>query len=350
VARAFMRALTDAGYPTTDDLSGANQEGACWADLAIAAGERVSSADAYLRPVLGRPNLVVAADSLVLGLQLRGGRCEAVEYLRDGRPAVASVEREVILAAGAIGSPRLLMLSGIGPADRLRAVGLDVAADLAGVGANLHDHPVVYTSHASPEALPVSDYNNGEAYAALRSDLAQDYPDLHLFPILLPIAAAGSEPPATGFVLTAAVMAPDSRGSVTLASADAQASALIDPGLLRDGRDLDRIETATTIVRELAASPAMAQFRQAEVWPGPGVRTRAGLRAWIRGNVGTYYHPAGTCRMGDGPDAVVNLQLQVRGVQGLRVVDASVMPVIPNAHPNATVLAIAERAAELIGS
>jgi choline dehydrogenase len=350
VARTFMQALTDAGYPTTDDLSGANQEGACWADLAIADGERVSPADAYLRPFLNRPNLVVAADSLVLGLRLHDGRCEAVEYLRDGQPALASVDREVILAAGAIGSPRLLMLSGIGPADRLRALGIDVAADLAGVGANLHDHPVVYTSHASPEALPVSDYNNGEAYAALRSDLAQDCPDLHLFPILLPIAAAGSEPPATGFVLTAAVMAPDSRGSVTLASADPQAPALIDPGLLRDERDLDRMETATTIARELAASPAMAQFRQAEVWPGPGVRTRAGLRAWIRGNVGTYYHPAGTCRMGDGPDAVVDLQLQVRGVTGLRVVDASVMPVIPNAHPNATVLAIAERAAELISS
>jgi choline dehydrogenase len=350
VARAFMQALIDAGYPVTDDLSGANQEGACWADLAISDGERVSSADAYLRPFLNRPNLAVAADSLALGLRLHGGRCEGVEYLRDGRPTEVSVEREVILAAGAVGSPRLLMLSGIGPADQLRAAGIDVSAEVPGVGANLHDHPVVYTSHASPAALPVSDYNNGEAYAALRSELATNCPDLHLFPILLPIAAAGSEPPATGFVLTAAVMTPDSRGSVTLASSDPQAAGLIDPGLLRDERDLDRMETATTIVRELAASPAMAQFRQSEVWPGATVRTRAGLRAWIRSNVGTYYHPVGTCRMGDGPDAVVDLRLQVRGVAGLRVVDASVMPVIPNAHPNATVLAIAERAAELIGS
>ena len=145
-------------------------------------------------------------------------------------------------------------------------------------------------------------------------------------------------------------MAPDSRGSVTLGSADPQAPAVIDPGLLRDERDLDRMEAATTIVRELAASAAMEPHRRAEVWPGSSVRTRAGLRAWIRANVGTYYHPAGTCRMGDGPDAVVDPQLQVRGVAGLRVVDASVMPVIPNAHPNATVLAIAERAAELITS
>ncbi len=348
VAHAFMQALIDAGYPVTDDLSGVHQEGACWADLAIAGGERVSSADAYLRPVLSRPNLVVATDTLVLGLRLCGTRCEGVQYLRDGTRAEASADREVILAAGSIGSPRLLMLSGIGPADRLRAVGIDASVDLPGVGANLHDHPVVYTSHASPEPLPVSDYNNGEVYAALRSERAQECPDLHLFPILLPIAAAGCEPPATGFVLTAAVMTPDSRGSVTLGSADPQAPALIDPGLLSDERDLDRMETATTIVRELGASPAMERFRQSEVWPGASVGTRAGLRAWIRGNVGTYYHPAGTCRMGSGPDAVVDVRLQVRGVDGLRVVDASVMPVIPNAHPNATVLAIAERAAELI--
>ena len=350
VARAFMRALTDAAYPVTDDLSGANQEGACWADLAIADGERVSSADAYLRPVLDRPNLVVATDSLVVGLRLHHGRCEGVDYLRDGQPAEVSVQREVILAAGAIGSPRLLMLSGIGPADRLRAVGIDVSAELAGVGANLQDHPVVYTSHASPAPLPVSDYNNGEVYAALRSELATDCPDLHLFPILLPIAPAGSEPPATGFVLTAAVVAPDSRGSVMLGSADPRAPALIDPALLRDERDLDRMQAATAIVLELAASPAMAQFRQAQVWPAPNVGSPADLRTWIRNNVGTYYHPAGTCRLGDGPDAVVDVQLQVRGVTGLRVADASVMPVIPNAHPNATVLAIGERAADLIRS
>ena len=257
----------------------------------------------------------------------------------------------MILAAGAIGSPRLLMLSGIGPADRLRALGIDVVGRSFPASA-----PICTTipwctrrtrlrSHC-PSAITTTARRTRRCAATW----LRDCPDLHLFPILLPIAAAGSEPPATGFVLTAAVMAPDSRGSVTLASADPQAPALIDPGLLRDERDLERMETATTIVRELAASPAMAQFRQAEVWPGPGVRTRAGLRTWIRDNVGTYYHPAGTCRMGDGPDAVVNLQLQVRGVTGLRVVDASVMPVIPNAHPNATVLAIAERAAELISS
>ena len=265
-----------------------------------------------------------------------------------GQIAAKVAEREVIVCAGAIGSPHLLLASGIGPADSLRDLGIEVVADNPSVGADLHDHPVVYTSHASPAPLPRSHYNNGEAYAALRSSLSTDYPDLHLFPILLPIAPAGCEPPETGFVLTAAVMSPESRGSVTLRSADPQVAPIIDPALLREPRDLDRLEEAATIVRELAASGAMRPYRQAEVWPGAQVRTRAALRTWLRENIWTYYHPVGTCKMGDDSDSAVDLELRVRGVTGLRVIDASVMPLIPNAHPNATVLAIAERAVELI--
>jgi choline dehydrogenase len=348
VARAFVQALAAAGHPVTDDLSGARQEGVAWADLAIHAGERVSPADAYLRPALDRPNLTVATGCLVTGLLLDRGRCTGVRYRRGAQRAEARTAGEVILAAGAIGSPQLLMLSGIGPADQLRALGVEVTADLAGVGANLQDHPVVYTSHATAAPLPASAYNNGEAYAALRSDLAGAWPDLHLFPILLPLAPAGCEPPAAGFVLAAAVMAPDSRGTVTLASADPQAAPRIDPGFLQAGRDLDRLEAATTMARDAAASAGFARVAQAEVWPGAGIRSRADLRAWICRSVGSYYHPAGTCRMGADAAAVVDPQLRVRGVTGLRVADASVMPVIPNAHPNATVLAIAERAVSLI--
>jgi choline dehydrogenase len=347
-ARAFVAALTAAGHPVTDDLSGVRQEGVAWVDLAIAGGERVSPADAYLRPSLGRPNLTVATGCLVTGLQLDRGRCTGVRYLRDGKPAAARAAREVILAAGAIASPQLLMLSGIGPAGQLRDLGIEVAADLPGVGANLQDHPAVYTSHAAAAVLPASRYNNGEAYAALRSDLAGAWPDLHLFPILLPLAPTGCEPPAAGFVLAAAVMAPDSRGSVTLASTDPAAAPRIDPGFLRAGRDLDRLAAAAVLARDAAAAPAFAPWRRAEVWPGVGVGTRAGLRDWIRRSLDSYYHPAGTCRMGVDPAAVVDPLLRVHGIGGLRVADASVMPVIPNAPPHATVLAIAERAAELI--
>jgi choline dehydrogenase len=348
VARAFADALRETGQPVTGDLSGAVPEGAAWVDLAISGGERVSSADAYLRPVLARPNLTVLADCLVTGLLVRGGRCTGVSYLRDGSPAQARAEHEVILCAGAVGSPRLLMLSGIGPAAQLSALGITPVADLAGVGQGLQDHPMVMVSYRVPEPLPASRYNHGEMYAALRSGLDGAWPDLHLFPILLPLAPAGLKPPDAGFVLTAGVMAPDSRGSVTLASADPQAAPLIDPGLRRDGRDNDRMVAGLRLLREAAAAPALAPFAGAEAWPGPEVRTDAGLRDYARRALESYFHPAGTCRMGTGPGAVVDPDLRVRGVAGLRVADASVMPVIPNAHPNATVLAIAERAADLV--
>ena len=360
VAQAFVAALTELGCPVTEDLSGQRQEGVAWVDLAIAGGERVSSADAYLRPALHRPNLVVQTDCLVTGLRLRGTRCTGVSYLRAGRPSDAAASGEVILCAGAIGSAQLLLRSGIGPASQVRALGIDPVADLPGVGANLQDHPIILLSYATQAPLAASRYNHGEAYAALRSGLGGrggpggrgglggDCPDLHLFPILLPLAPDGCEPPEAGYALVAAVTRPASRGSVRLADPAPDARPLIDPGLLADGRDLDRLEAGVRLVRQAAASAGLAALTRAEVWPGPDVRSRAGLRHYIRRGVGSYYHPAGTCRMGRDAAAVVDPDLRVHGLAGLRVADASVMPTIPNAHPNATVLAIAERAAELI--
>jgi choline dehydrogenase len=348
VARAFAGALQEIGCPAAGDLSGGRQEGVAWADLAISGGERVSSADAYLRPALDRPNLTVRTGCLVTGLHLEHGRCAGVRYLRDGAPAGARASGEVIVCAGAVGSPQLLMLSGIGPARHLRALGISPAADIAGVGQNLQDHPLVLVSYAPLSPLPASGWNHGEVYAALRSDQAGACPDLHLFPILLPLAPAGCPPPPRGYVLAAAVVAPASRGTVRLASADPHAAPLTDPGFLRDRRDTSRLEQGLRLIRQAAASPAFAGIPAAEMWPGADVRTSAGLRSFIRRTVGSYYHPAGTCQMGTDPGAVTDPQLRVRGVAGLRVADASVMPVIPNAHPSATVLAIAEKAAALI--
>jgi choline dehydrogenase len=350
VAVAFAEGLAQAGCPVTDDLSGANQEGVAWLDLAIADGERVSPADAYLRPVLNRPNLAVATGCLVTQLHIEHGRCTGVSYLRHGAPAMARAGGEVIVCAGAVGSPQLLMCSGIGPADQLRAMGIDPVADVPAVGQNLCDHPVVTASYALPASLPSSRYNNGEVCAALRSSRASTYPDLHLFPILLPLAPAGRQPPAAGFALVAAVVAPASRGSVRLARADPKAAPLIDPGFLREPGDTGRLAEGLALVSEAAASAAFCGLHVREVWPGADVRTSARLRSYIRRTVGSYYHPAGTCRMGIGADAVVDTQLRVRGLAGLRVADASVMPSVPNAHPHATVLAIAERAATLISA
>ena len=348
VAVAFAEAVAAAGCPVTGDLSGAVQEGVAWADLAITAGERVSAADAYLRPVLDRPNLVVETGCLVTRLHVEHSRCTGISYLRHGTLVRARASGEVIVSAGAVGSPQLLQLSGIGPARQSRALGIDVVADIPAVGQNLQDHPVVIASYTAPGPLPVSGYNHGEVYAALRGEHASQWPDLHLFPILLPLSPAGHKPPASGYALVAALVAPDSRGSVRLASSDPGQRPLIDPAFLRASCDLDRLAEGLGMVRQAAASQPLAELRSAEIWPGADVRTSAGLRAYIRRTVASYYHAAGTCRMGTSPDAVVDTQLRMRGLTGLRVADASVMPVIPNAHPNATVLAIAERAAELI--
>lgn len=347
VALALADGLRRAGYPASDDLSGAVQDGAAWVDLAIAGGQRVSPADAYLRPVLIRPNLTVETEVLATGLLIQEGRCLGVRYLRAGEaPALAAESTEVILCAGGIGSPKLLLLSGIGPAAQLRALGIDPVADLPGVGENLQDHPMVRAYYESG-ALPGSGYNHGELYSALRSPLAGAYPDLQLFPILLPAAPAGEKVPESGYTLVSAVLAPDSRGALRLAAADPRVPPLIDPGLLQDPKDTERAVSGLEIIRDVVAGPSFDGVRGTELWPGDAVTSRDGLRAHARRVVESYYHPAGTCRMGIDPLAVTDPELRVHGVTGLRVADASVMPVIPNAHPHATVLAIAEKAAAL---
>ena len=349
VAQAFVAALLASGHPCSDDLSGNRQDGVGWPDLAIARGERVSAADGYLRPALDRPNLTVFTGCLVTRLEVQRDRCTGVSYLREGRQAAARTTGEVVLSAGAVGTPQLLMLSGIGPARHLRAVGIDLVTDLPQVGENLQDHPIAITSCSPASSMPVSKYNHGEACAAVASSLAGAYPDLHLLPILLPLAPAGYElVPAGGYALVASAVAPGSRGSIRLATSEPSDPPLIDPGFLRDERDLDRLEAGLAMIREAAANRAFGQVRQAEIWPGPDVRTSGDIRTYIRGTVSSYYHPAGSCRMGSDDAAVVDCDLRVRGVTGLRVADASVFPTIPNAHPNATVLAVAERAAELI--
>ena len=349
-AAAFAGALRAMGFPEAGDLSAV--EGVGWPDLAIDGGQRVSPAGAYLRPVLCRPNLTVQAGSLAARLLVRRGRCTGVSYLRRGVPAQAQTSGEVIVCAGAVGSPLLLMLSGIGPAGQLRDLGIDPVADLPGTGTNLQDHPVAMVCCTAAAALPASRYNHLEACAVLRTALAGGWPDLRLFPVLFPAGPAGYRGPDGGFALAAAVVAPDSRGTVRLAADDPLAAPLIDPGLLRDGdgRDLDRLEAGLGILRQAVSGAVFKELGITETWPGPVVRTGSTLRSYIRRTAGSCHHPAGTCRIGPetDPGAVTDPQLRVRGIGGLRVADASVIPLIPNAPPNATVLAIAEKAADLI--
>lgn len=347
VARAFADGLASVGCPVTDDLSGRRQEGICWPDLAITRGQRVSPADAYLGPALDRPNLSIRTGCLITRLLISHGRCTGVSYRRDGLTCDVAAAGEVIVCAGAIGSPKLLMLSGVGPARQLRAHGISPVADVLAVGQNLRDHPVVMVCYETGSPTPRSRYNHGEVYAALRSHAAGRWPDLHLFPILLPIAPVRHRAPDSGYAITASVVAPDSRGTVRLASADPLAAPLIDPGFLREGRDLERLVAGVGLIRRAAAHGSLSGT---EVYPGVAVGgDGASLRGYIRRAVGSYFHPAGTCRIGDGENAVVDGQLRVRGVDSLRIADASVMPLIPNAPLNATVLAIAEKAASLIG-
>jgi choline dehydrogenase len=344
-ARAAFAAYEELGYPASADLNGAVAEGVAWDEITAADGIRESAADAYLRPFLDRPNLTVITDAFVHDVMLSGTRCVGVRYEHHGRRRVAHAAADVVLCAGAIGSPHLLLLSGIGPAKGSWAGGFDVTIDLPGVGANLADHPLGFVVYSAPQPLPQGDGNHIDVLAAVRSDPALAAPDLHLLFADVPLA-----PPAmqgqSGFTIGFALLTPRSRGSVTLVSADPHDPPAIDPGLLSDEYDAIRMLAGLRAARDVGTAGALRQWREAEVFPGPAIDDLDGLRA--SGSVGTYFHPVGTCRIGTDEHSVVDPQLRVHGVDGLRVVDASVMPSLPAANTNATVLAIAERAADIM--
>ncbi|GAB2843560.1 FAD-dependent oxidoreductase [Actinoallomurus bryophytorum] len=341
---AMRRAALEAGHAETTDLSGAVQEGVAWLEVNVVDGRRQSAADAYLRDVLDRPNLTVRTGARVLRLTVENGRCRGVEYVAGGEPRRARAGAEVVLAAGAIGSPRLLMLSGIGPAGHLREVGVEVVTDLPGVGANLQDHPqtrVGYTA-TRPTRMPVL---ARRPLVVLRSDPSAAEPDLQFVFGRAARRLRGVAVPGDGYSISVGLMTPASRGGLRLASADPAAAPLIDPAYLADERDLERLVTGLRLAREIGAAPALADWRDEEISPGPSLRSDDDLRDYVRRSVSTYFHLTGTCGMGTGEMAVVDPRLRVRGVEGLRVADASVMPAIVSANTNATVLAIAERAA-----
>jgi choline dehydrogenase len=372
---AFVDAARQSGLDANDDFNGPRQDGAGFYQVTQRGGRRWSAADAYLHPASDRPNLTVHTDALVTGLAMAGDHATGVHYLRRGVAETARAETEVILAAGAIGTPQLLMLSGIGPADELRSHDIAVLADSPGVGANLSDHPAVPVIWHTPksrgpweQAGPLSlarwqlrhsgplTTNVAECGGFSRSDPGLPAADVQWHALAEPYQNGGlTDPAVRALSLLVSLVAPGSRGRIRLRSADPRHKPLIDPAYLSNASDIEPLVTGIQMAREFATARPMAKICKSELAPGDSVRTDVEIREFIRHNLTTFYHPAGTCAMGGDSKvavsrltSVVDPELRVRGVQGLRVVDASVMPAVPRGDTNAAVIAIAERAADLI--
>ena len=372
LSQAFVEAATQAGIPRNDDFNGPRQEGAGLYQVTQKDGARCSSAVAYLRPAAHRPNLVVRTGAQASRVTFDGRRAAGVSYVHRGRAFHEGATREVLLCGGAINSPQLLMLSGIGPASMLRAHGIEVLHDAPGVGANLQDHLDVCTLHACRERITYDrasdlriafDYylrgrrgpgtsNIAEAGAFVRSSLAADErPDVQLHFVPAQLDDHGRHRlPGDGYTIHACWLRPASRGRIELASASAgdapriRANYLSDP----DGRDLRGMLECARIARDILGRPAFDRYRAGPLIPARDDLDDAGLEAFVRAKAESVYHPVGSCRMGTREGCVVDPQLRVHGVDGLRVVDASVMPALVGGNTNAPTIMIAERAAQLI--
>ena len=351
VIAAGLIAAVQCGYRRAKDISGGREVGFGPAFLNIADGKRVTAADAYLLPSLSRPKLEFVAQATVHRLRIENGHCRGVEYsTADGNSISVGCSGEVVLTAGTIGSAQLLMLSGVGPQAHLRDVGVGVTLDLPGVGANFHDHPMAPVVYSSTRPMPPSRSGHGEAIGLLETQYADHGPDVQLLFIdSTGIGLPGDDGSVVGYVIAAALMQPFSRGSVRLSGPDAGAPPIIDPNYFGDSRDVRTMVTALRLARQVGAASAYDPWRLAEAAPGPAAADDDTLGSFAKAACQSYFHPVGTCAMGDTDMSVVDSELRVHGITGLRIADASIMPSIPSANTAATVYAIAERAAELIG-
>lgn len=373
LSRAFIAAGIEAGYPATPDFNGGQQEGFGAVERSTWRGRRWSAAHAYLNPVRDRPNLTVIAGAHALEVLLEGSHATGLRYAKDGREHIATAH-EVILSGGAIGSPHLLQLSGIGPQKHLEAAGIKVRHVLPGVGENLNDHPDLVIQHACK--LPVSLYpvtraprswlagvewmlrgsgpaatNHFEAGGFITSRPELEHPDLQFTFMPLAVVPGGTEVRAEhAFQVHIDLMRPRSRGHVRATSNDPFQAPEILFNYLDDPQDLADLRAGVHLLRRVLSQPALTPFAGAELFPGPAVQTDAEIDRWIRQTLETCYHPVGTCRMGaaDDPGAVVDPECRVRGIEGLRVVDASIMPAIVSANTNASTIMIAEKASDII--
>jgi len=375
---AYLAAAEEAGHPMTEDYNGAQQEGFGRSQQTIRNGRRCSAAVAYLRPALARPNLEVAVNALAERVLIEGHRAVGVEYLSGGERCTARAEREVIVAGGVINSPQILMLSGIGDPEALRAYEIAVNVALPGVGHNLQDHVSVTIAYARKEPGPLHAkmradrialelgraYLRGEGIAAdwpggvmafLKSSPELALPDIQLLFGAAPMTAHAYFPPivrayADSFGCRAVLLRPESRGRIVLTSRDPRVPVHIHQNFLAAEKDWATLRAGVQLVRTIGTQPPLTSFATGEISPGPDCRSDAAIDAHIRATAITVHHPLGTCKMArpSDPTAVVDPDLKVLGVEGLRVVDASVMPDLVGGNINAAVIMIAEKAADLI--
>ncbi|MAP12487.1 MAG: choline dehydrogenase [Gammaproteobacteria bacterium] len=371
---AFIRAGEEAGYGLTDDYNGFRQEGFGPMHMTVKDGVRWSTANAYLRPAMQRPNLTVITDTLVHKILFEGDRAIGVRYQQGARLADVFADAEVILSAGSIGSPTLLQRSGIGPENVLRRAGVDVRVDRAGVGENLQDHLEVYLQYQCTQPITLNGElgtfskagigarwilfkdglgatNHFESCAFIRSQAGVEWPDIqyHFLPAAIRYDGRAAFS-GHGFQVHVGPNKPMSRGHVRIRSADPEQRPLVLFNYMQHERDIECFRQCVTLTREIMAQPALDAFRGPEIQPGEVCVEDADIDAWIRANAESAYHPSCSCKMGaaDDPMAVVDNECRVIGAEALRVVDSSIFPTITNGNLNGPTIMTAERAADII--
>ncbi len=351
IQQSIIDAAVQIGLKENPDYNGDYLDGVARQQLTIRDGVRLSTWNAYAEPVLDSPRLTVVTGAWVHRLLLDGTTVTGVEYEHEGAVIRAEAD-QVVLSAGAIDSPRILLRSGIGPADELTALGFDVVVDLPGVGKNLHDHllsPVIFTTDKREIDPPVPGTGITQSHLFWRSKPGLEVPDTQPIHFSVPMYESWMTGPAWGFTLMGGIVSPKSRGSLTLAGTDPHAAVLIDLAALAEEDDLLALEASVRQCREIGRAPALAdEWGARELYPGPEVDDDAGLREYVRRTAITYHHQVGTCKMGVDPLAVVDPTLRVHGVANLMVADASIMPRVTTGNTNAPSILIGEKAAELL--
>jgi choline dehydrogenase-like flavoprotein len=349
IHRAFIKAGRECGLPFNENYNDGDQDGISYQQFNIKDRMRHGTASAYLAPIAGHPNLRVLLNAQAHKLMLDGARCVGVEWEKDGKYDRCEAP-EVVLASGTLGSPRILLLSGIGPADELAELGIDVAVDLPGVGSNLHDHllsPVIFA--ADREIGPPSPgLPTCQTHSFARSRPGLVVPDIQPIHFMTPMYQDSMQGPENGFTLMGGIVRPASRGKIRLSGSSPKDPLLLDPNILSCQADLDSLVASVELVRQMGRTSALAEWGARELYPGPALSDPADLTEYVRGTAITYHHQAGTCKMGIDADAVVDPLLRVRGVDGLRVADASIMPAVITGNTNAPSMMIGERVADFI--